>query len=248
MPQATAINTDDARVLLEKHATRGDAASFFAATESLGGVHYDEHLPLRAACNAGNLAIVKKLVDYGADIAAKKGQPLARAAGRGHLDIVTYLVEEAGAEINANNASALKDAAKKGRLDVTRYLIEHGADVQAGENFALRYAAKGGHAEVVEALIAAGADIHARRAEAMVTAAAKGHADVVFLLADHGMPLDVLGGDEELYDTWQRKLRDRDTARAEQKAQKNRDDVERETAHNDELRRRIRARDLPRLR
>jgi ankyrin repeat protein len=58
---------------------------------------------------------------------------LGVAASRGHLDVVTFLIE-AGADIHKarnDGMTALGMAAAEGHFDIVRLLLEHGADVHS---------------------------------------------------------------------------------------------------------------------
>ena len=97
--------------------------------------------PLILATDAGNLEIVKYLVDHGADVNAvenddHKWSALIMAAEKGHLDIVKYLVEH-GANIEYDAVgdydiktiyvTALSQAIRRNHIDIVKYLISKGA-------------------------------------------------------------------------------------------------------------------------
>ena len=74
------------------------------------------------ACKAGDLNLVKSLVQSGANIHAQDNAALRWAAGKGHLDVVKHLVEQ-GADIHAlDDDDALCWAAENGHLEIVNYL------------------------------------------------------------------------------------------------------------------------------
>ncbi len=103
------------------------------ATDNLGGT------VLHPAALGGSVAVVEYLVGLGLDVAMTRDDwtALHSAAGRGHLEVVRYLVEEQGLDVNAENRydnTALHRAAERGYLEVVRYLVGQGADVTARDN------------------------------------------------------------------------------------------------------------------
>jgi ankyrin repeat protein len=87
--------------------------------------------PLHFAAQGGHLAIVKFLVEKGADIKAKDDDwtPLHVAARHGDLSMVKFLVEN-GADINAktdSGATVLHWAAREGHSKIVGYLRSQGA-------------------------------------------------------------------------------------------------------------------------
>ena len=119
-----------------------------------------------AACHAGQLDVVRYLVESGADKDQALGDgtsPVYIASEHGHLAIVKYLVES-GADkdrVDEDGASPVLGACYQGHLEVVRFLVEAGADKdKAKVNGAspLYIASQNGHAEVVRYLVGAGVD------------------------------------------------------------------------------------------
>ena len=82
-----------------------------------------------------NLAIIRALIEHGADIRATdemQTPPLAYAAQSGDVAVVDLLVKH-GANVNEphNGEPPLIDAASMGDTKMMRYLLDHGADVNA---------------------------------------------------------------------------------------------------------------------
>lgn len=67
------------------------------------------------AADIGNLEILKKAVEQGANIHAKDDEALRNAAFYGHLEMVKYLVEH-GADVHAENGWALRRASYYGHI------------------------------------------------------------------------------------------------------------------------------------
>lgn len=100
-----------------------------------------------AAASSGDLPLVKKLFknalekeaveSFGLanDASPRTGTPvLHAAAGRGYLDIVSWLINDCGAMVDLEDRegeTALHKAALNGYLEVVKYLIKNGADVHA---------------------------------------------------------------------------------------------------------------------
>ncbi|MCL2192788.1 MAG: ankyrin repeat domain-containing protein [Treponema sp.] len=85
------------------------------------------------AATQGNLALVRQLLNQGANIEARDGierqTALVFAAGRGHLDVVRFLIENR-ADINAQDArgwTALSEAGYFGRVEVVAFLLSQNA-------------------------------------------------------------------------------------------------------------------------
>jgi ankyrin repeat protein len=139
--------------------------------------------PLSYAAEGGHEAVVKLLVEAGADVDAQGGDygnvlygsefgnPLYAASRGGHEAVVKLLVE-AGADVDAKGEryddNALQAASYGGHEAVVKLLVEAGANVEAGADAqgqdygsALYTASVFGHEAVVKLLVEAGADVDA---------------------------------------------------------------------------------------
>jgi ankyrin repeat protein len=110
-------------------------------------LHEEGATPILRAAQSGDLALVKRLLEHGADakLATEDGTTaLMVAAGIGWVEGVTYewspaqtletaeLLLDLGVPVNAQNLdgqTALMGAAHKGRNDVVELLVERGADL-----------------------------------------------------------------------------------------------------------------------
>jgi len=133
--------------------------------------------PIIRAASSGDLAELEVLLREGADVdhvdprrsreeeweKSIARTPLSAAAQRGHLSVITVLLDR-GAEVGlapSGEPTALMYAAGGGHLPVVDRLISAGADVDRvidGDGTALILAARNGQHEVVERLLGRGAD------------------------------------------------------------------------------------------
>jgi ankyrin repeat protein len=134
---------------------------------------YDKATALLEAVKSNELAMVRTLINAGADAntGARKDidrTPLQAAAELGSFDIVRLLLDH-GADVNApphydHGATALQFAAIYGYTGIALLLLEKGADVNAspaeiGGRTALEGAAEHGRKDMVQLLLNAGAHI-----------------------------------------------------------------------------------------
>ncbi len=125
---------------------------------------YDMQSQLTDAVVAGNLSLIRTLMDRGANVNGGFDQSipvLEVAASAGKIDVVTVLIN-AGANINRVRPlgqTALKAAVINQHVDSVRLLIEKGADVcEKTEATAWQYAVEDGNTNVVMILERAGAN------------------------------------------------------------------------------------------
>jgi hypothetical protein len=126
-----------------------------------------EQTPLLYATAAGRTAIVKLLLEAGADInkTYKSGcTPLYEAIRSGHLEVAKLLIEHnADVDKPYRNSSPLHRAADKGYLEIVELLIEHNANIHKKGNNGetpLHIAACYGHLQIVKVLVDSGAVIN----------------------------------------------------------------------------------------
>ncbi|KAH0553008.1 hypothetical protein GP486_006796 [Trichoglossum hirsutum] len=146
------------------------------------------------AASQGQEAVVRQLLEKGADVNAKddfyERTALHLAADKGHEAVARLLLEK-GAYVNAKDEyerTALHLAADKGHEAVARLLLEKGAYVNAKDEYertALHLAADKGHEAVARLLLEKGINVDAKDRygkTALRLAANKRHKAVVKLL------------------------------------------------------------------
>ena len=148
------------------------------------------------AAGRGNEAVVKWLLDAGADVNAeggRDGNALYAASEGGHQKVVKMLLD-AGAKVNTQGGycdNALRVASWNGDEKVVKMLLDAGADVNAegGDTSALQAASWNGDEKMVKMLLDAGADVNAEGAgfgNALQAASEYGNEKVVKILLDAG--------------------------------------------------------------
>ncbi|HZV53798.1 MAG TPA: ankyrin repeat domain-containing protein [Rhodocyclaceae bacterium] len=115
------------------------------------------------AALVGNLPIVRRLVEAGADVATQGWNALHYAAFNGHVEVVQFLVSK-GAALDMpapNRQTALMFAARNGHLEVVKILVEADADMDMDDpegNTALDIALKAGNSQIADYLRSEGAE------------------------------------------------------------------------------------------
>ncbi|KAJ3042175.1 hypothetical protein HDV00_008062 [Rhizophlyctis rosea] len=158
--------------------------------------------PLGRAASCGSLAVVRCLVERGADVHADHDAPLKYAAEVGDLAVVRYLVEECGAIIDARpqpywGKSAPWYAASKGHLkcsNIMSYLLGQGADVDwedlpKKDESTLSKAIKQNNPhrlKMIKFLVEHGADVNFAQGRPLLWAASRGNPIIVRYLLDRG--------------------------------------------------------------
>ncbi|KAM0251267.1 hypothetical protein ACHAQJ_008258 [Trichoderma viride] len=101
---------------------------------------------LQAACSAGNMNLVRLLLDRGAKLdleSDRYGTALQTACQWGHAEIIRLLLDH-GADVNilgrkvgGKFKTAIQAACSSGRCnaEIVHLLLDHGADIHAGGNF-----------------------------------------------------------------------------------------------------------------
>ena len=157
--------------------------------------------PLVVAAEKGHLAVVKLLLDHGANIErrdSKGWSPLSYAAETGHEAVVELLLYH-GANTEAGDkdgGTPLSYAAGNGHDAVVKLLLDHGASIERRDSKGwspLSYAAGNGHDAVVLLLLKRGANVEANDKDGRTPlsyAAETGHVAVARLLLERGAAIE----------------------------------------------------------
>ncbi|KAJ7736575.1 ankyrin repeat protein, partial [Mycena maculata] len=128
-------------------------------------------MPLHIAVQGGNIEIVARLLEAGADPTARfaepECQPLHLAVEQGDMEIATLLLDH-GAHVNdfygwyvyGDSQSPLHIACQEGPRDMVKLLLDRGADLEARGHYgtALGFAVHFRQLDVVRMLLDKGAD------------------------------------------------------------------------------------------
>jgi len=146
---------------------------------------------LHLAASAGNLEVMKWVIDHGA--AESVYSVLFTAVAEGQLEVVKWLVQERGAKVTATRwgITVLLMAARAGQLEVVKWLVKRGhADVTAKDlegRTVLLAASDSDHWDVVKWLVANCEGVAANDIQtALHTAAVRGQFGVVRFPVEHG--------------------------------------------------------------
>ncbi|KAJ7671899.1 ankyrin repeat-containing domain protein [Mycena olivaceomarginata] len=159
---------------------------------------------LTAASSSGHIAVVRLLLEKGADINPDGIPVLQTASSSGQLDVVQILLNS-GADVNATVPggeyfTALQAASCHGHEDIVRLLLANGANggLLGGSYYSALQAASNGHAGIVRLLLKTGADVNAlggKYGSALQVAAGGGYTEIVGLLLENGALIDEGSGE-----------------------------------------------------
>ncbi|CZR63705.1 uncharacterized protein PAC_13602 [Phialocephala subalpina] len=171
--------------------------------------------PLSWAAENGREAVVKLLLDKGAELETKSSPwrqtPLSLAAQNGHEAIVQLLLDK-GAELQTksfNSQTPLSWAAQSGHEAVVKLLLDKGAELEIKDSSwsqtPLSLAAENGHEAVVKLLLDKGAELETKSFDSQTPlslAAENGHEAIVQLLLDKGAKLETKDSDNRTPLSW----------------------------------------------
>uniref|UniRef100_A0A1I7RHD0 ANK_REP_REGION domain-containing protein n=1 Tax=Bursaphelenchus xylophilus TaxID=6326 RepID=A0A1I7RHD0_BURXY len=159
---------------------------------------------LTVACVGGHDALVKLLIERGANIEHrdKKGfTPLILAATGGHVEVCKLLIGAhcvIDAQSDRTKDTALSLACSGGRRDVVELLLQYGANKEhrnVSDYTPLSLAASGGYVDIITLLLNAGAEINSRTGSKLgisplMLAAMNGHDQATLLLLERGSDIN----------------------------------------------------------
>ncbi|KAI9124788.1 hypothetical protein K1719_004115 [Acacia pycnantha] len=179
LSKALSLRNEDERSLLHVAASSGHTqvvkilASAVGSTKVINSADEEGWAPIHAAASIGNLEIVDKLLDKGADVNLQNNggrTAFHYAASKGWMKIAEILISY-GAKINVKDkvgSTPLHRAAGSGNSEMCEFLIEEGADVHATDRAGqtpLMNAVIFQNREVAFLLIRYGADLDAQDKE-----------------------------------------------------------------------------------
>lgn len=143
------------------------------------------HCVLAVACSAGQLDVVKFILDQKVPTSYDALWHACLCPLPVSKEIVQLLLERR-TSVDVNEERALRMSCFRGRQDLVELLLDAGANIHVRDDEALRNASKQGHLGVVQLLLDRGANVHAKENDALCLASEGGHLDVVRLLLDRG--------------------------------------------------------------
>lgn len=154
------LDAGDGRTLYEAAVVSGHPElAQYLADHGAEVVSLDATRRLAAACNAGDLAAARALLDRDPDLLSRLpsggGDLLADAAGYNRLEAARVMIH-IGCAVNPSGTTPLHEAALKGHVEMAELLIASGADLSARDDrhatTPLQWAQVGGHAAIQEYL------------------------------------------------------------------------------------------------
>ena len=155
------------------------------------------NLLLIQACKNGDINMVKKLIDKGANInyrdKLESRTCLIWAIYKKNETLINFFIKNSielkfNKNIYLNNAIEL--ASRLGHLKIVKYLVEHGANVNTMNREGqtpLNSAARWGNIDIVKYLISKGADVNLKKSfTALMNAAENAQYAIVKYLVEHG--------------------------------------------------------------
>lgn len=137
---------------------RGDLAHVKKCMEYNTNVHFGDDVAMTYAAYAGNLDIIRLLHAKGVGAGVRNNEPLFEAVSRGYLDVAQWLVAH-GADVRASNSYAAGIAVLRDNLTMLRWLEQAGADIIDPESRTMLMAAGYNNLPMLKYLHAKGGDL-----------------------------------------------------------------------------------------
>lgn len=165
---------------------------------ALNVIDNNDKTPLTAACQKGNLSLVKDLINAGASVDFKDrySTPLTTACFWGYNDVAKELIK-AGSDVNLMDVcnTPLTTACFWEEYEIVKELIKSGAEVnlQDRKNTPLTVACLKNHIHIVKELIKAKADVNQEAVgnTPLTAACSKGHTCIVEVLIEAGADVNL---------------------------------------------------------
>lgn len=153
-------------------------------------VHAHHGLALRDAAETGNVDAVRLLIEHGANATVRNDAALFAASFAGHEEIVRLLLQNEALNIGF----ALVQACKGGHLGIVQLLCKLGAQNSCYRDSAFQAACSRGSLDLVRYLIQEGANIHADNDQAILVAGLRNQEGVMRFLIDQGVDVNAQSG------------------------------------------------------